>query len=526
MSPQYGWLLVFLTMTYVNISLARGKNPTRWPYGGVPDNNGSKQFSRKIVLNFSRANFNFAKFDSLADFRDAYFAKRADFQQTHFNHSVYFSDAHFTNNVYFSGAHFHSPGYFQETQFAREANFKRTHFHKRVHLSFARFGKLAFFSEAKFDSLADFKRVQFSGRTNFRNAKFNRLAFFKNARFNRHVDFRRVQFNHRVDFSGAKFDSLADFKQVRFKDKISFNSAILNRSIDFRQTAFDNLAAIDFSLATIKDTLFVGIHNASKLQKYDFIRANFLEKHREVIKPDTVITVEGDTIYQSQQTNDYPGAKIILHGPVALKIQLEKFKFIELCDTLDYYAKKDIISTLKDSSFNENKHTKERFELDFIFTKSTMYQEPTTNYELNEWYAIWKWFPTWIYYITMGLGYRPFWLLYWVLGILLLFTFIYFRWIPEQINQYIFEEKHGKELTKPEKKAELSFSEKVIHCLYFSSMVLFTFRLRKDILTFFEIKHKRVIVFEWLIGFIIYLSFLTLSKAGSILHTLKSLFVG
>ncbi len=57
-------------------------------------------------------------------------------------------------------------------------------------------------------------------------------------------------------------------------------------------------------------------------------------------------------------------------------------------------------------------------------------------------------------------------------------------------------------------------------------MVFFTFRLKKDILTFFESRSKYVIVTQWTLGFLVYLAFLTLSKSGSILQQLKTLFVG
>ncbi len=61
---------------------------------------------------------------------------------------------------------------------------------------------------------------------------------------------------------------------------------------------------------------------------------------------------------------------------------------------------------------------------------------------------------------------------------------------------------------------------------YFSIMVFFTFRLKQKILTFFEAKEQRLIVTQWTLGFLVYLAFLTLSKSGSILQQLKTLFIG
>ncbi|UCE07748.1 MAG: hypothetical protein JSW07_06870 [bacterium] len=65
-----------------------------------------------------------------------------------------------------------------------------------------------------------------------------------------------------------------------------------------------------------------------------------------------------------------------------------------------------------------------------------------------------------------------------------------------------------------------------INCLYFSAMLFFTFRLKRDILTSFELKERWIIVSEYFIGLLIYIAFLTFSKSGSILHNLKSLFIG
>jgi len=59
-----------------------------------------------------------------------------------------------------------------------------------------------------------------------------------------------------------------------------------------------------------------------------------------------------------------------------------------------------------------------------------------------------------------------------------------------------------------------------------AEMVFFTFRLKRDILTFFDAKEKRLIVGEWVTGFLVYVAFLTLLKSGSILHNLKELFCG
>lgn len=322
----------------------------------------------------------------------------------------------------------------------------------------------------------------------------------------READFLGAQFDSLAYFESAQFDSRADFRGAQFKNKVDFNSSVFNNKINFIDAQVDSV--VDFSLAKVRDTVFVGIRNSSELQKYDFMRAKLGIK----------------------------GAKIVLYGPVDLKIQREKFKFLTLWDKLDYFSKKDIISTLKDVSFKEDKYKKERFELDYLFEKSTMYQVRSTGYAKNKWYQFHLW-PKWIirgflYNITMGLGYRPFRLTLWVLGLIISFATFYFFKMRNSINGYILKKYEMKESTGIKRKRavrnvrNISHTESLINCFYFSSMLLFTFRLKGEILTFFGLKEKRIIVGEYLLGLLIYISFLTLAKSGSILHNLKSLFVG
>ena len=79
-------------------------------------------------------------------------------------------------------------------------------------------------------------------------------------------------------------------------------------------------------------------------------------------------------------------------------------------------------------------------------------------------------------------------------------------------------------VSKPEKTTKdnpAGFSEAFINTFYFSFMLFFTFRLKGNVLTLFDTKEKRLVVFHWLLGFMVYVSFLAFSKAGSVLHKLR-----
>ena len=134
-----------------------------------------------------------------------------------------------------------------------------------------------------------------------------------------------------------------------------------------------------------------------------------------------------------------------------------------------------------------------------------------------------------IYYLTMCLGYRPFRLIYWAIGIILLFSIFYYKKMSLHINRYLSRDisqnktSHRRHISRNLSTDSVS---KYLNSIYFSTMLFVTFRLKKDLLIVFSQVEKRIIVTEWFIGFLVYIAFLTLSETGSILHTLKSLFIG
>ena len=305
-----------------------------------------------------------------------------------------------------------------------------------------------------------------------------------------------------VLFEETQFDSAVSFKEVIFYRKAYFNNAKFLNFVDFQKAVFrDSVFFLntEFDSTNFRDAKIYGylILGSNKMQKLDLTRADFLSN-----------------------------SKIILSDLVELEIQPEAIKHIYFSEEIDYNLKRLITDKLKKTSFKENK--KAKFELEYIFTKSTMYQDKGDEKKSNKWYQVWKypkWFLNTLYYLTMGLGYRPFWIIYWILGFIIVFSLFYFKKFPDEIAEYI-KKNYEIEKIKSKSKTEKTRFENLINCIYFSAMVLMTFRLKGNILNFFNSKQKKWIISEWIIGFLIYAAFLTLSKSGSILHTLKSLFVG
>ena len=350
--------------------------------------------------------------------------------------------------------------------------------------------KRAIFNFKRFDATADFIAAQFDSTADFTASVFDSAAFFIEARFDSAADFVLAQFDSTVDFGWAEFYGTADFGGARFHGPAIFRGVQFHGTVDFKWAYLNEILLT--STIFHCDVYLGAIHK----QKFDFTQAIL-----------------------------YPDAKIILFDLVELSIQTERVKHIAFGDTLRYSLKSRILDDLKDSSFKENK--KAQFELDYIFHKSTMYQHQIDTESMGFLRKI----ANFIYYITMGFGYRPFRLVWWILGIIMVYSLIYVWTIRREIHDYIFrDEKQEATETRGKKLSKRTGSshpvDLFIDCLYFSSTMFFTVRLKKDILTGFQSRARWIIISEWLIGILIYLAFLTLSKSGSILHTLKSLFAG
>jgi hypothetical protein len=473
---RYLAILFFLWLLAGKFCFAQEKRSTIYPYGGTRQSERYRELRTiRAALKFDKpANFVSAAFKDLANFRAANFDSIATFDLANFDDAADFWGSRFASCVTFSNTHFVG---------------------------------LAMFRHAKFDTLARFEAVNFLSPADFAYSIFSGEA-----------DFSGAMCHHPVDFSNARFDGLANFRDALFREKIDFNSAFFNNKIDFRGAKFDSGGVVDFSSAAIVDTVFIGIAGSNRWQSYNFRAAKLQPAFRSENFNDKADDAANKSV-------DYPGAKIILSGPVRLDIQFEKFRFIELCDTLNYFAKKDIISSLKNIDFKDNKRA--QFELDYLLARSTRYQKVSANYEkyslINP--VLWWKF---LYDRTMGMGYRPFRIIYLMAVIILGYTLFYMVKIPGRINAYIsqtFGKGHRSE-SESGNEIKLGFKETLINCLYFSTLTFFTFRLNGQYLIFFNKREKNSVISEWLFGFLIYFAFLTLSKSGSILQNLKDLFIG
>jgi len=561
--------LVLLCSLVFETPYAQERNPTVYPYGGFPDSSrftDDMRYMRFVPLIFYEANFYNSVFNSeayfmkalfdcsIAQFALTQFKKQADFSKATFNCTqAYFFNSRFDERADFVESRFHCPVGFSSAKFNSDAIFAESVFDSSAGFQQVEFNKYVSFSKSQFNNSVDFSSTKFKAHTDFIDTKFGEDIVFGFATFDSTLRFENVIFDSTPDFRGTKFRGEGLFFNVQFRTIASFNSTfsrlavfgkarfdstfyfdyakvdslviIINSvfcdKVIFSNSDFGELGEVDFSYSTIGDTVLLGSSLIKFFsQRYDFSRARLLPQGKHVIPADTLMDLPEKQI-------NFPGAKIILLGPADIKIQLEKFKFLELAEKLDFYSKKDIITNLKELSFKGEQFKRERFELDYIFAKSTRYQKDSAIYEKYSIFNPVRWWRC-FYDLTLGLGYRPFRILYLIIGIIVGFGIYYLVKWPTKVSEYISRDDDSQKLSEVDTHVSrfALMVDQLIKCIYFSSMVFLTFRLKRDILFFFEIKQKRFIVSEWLLGILILFYFLYFAEEGSILNTLKSLIVG
>lgn len=555
---------LFILSLVANTVSAQPQNPTEYPYGGIPD---STRFDQLIMANspvdFNQmVNYRNAKFHKLGDFINAYYHGKADYSLALFDAPADFNMARFFNLVDFIKVKFNHPAKFEKVYFELPANFSNSEYKNYVNFRFAEFkdqagffgidfiakadfmsndfAGLAYFTSSVFNDIADFRQTsfhtaeffqtQFKGLTNFQNTKFDSLGKFSKAQFDTLTIFEKSTFLNEADFSNAVFKGdvrfsnsalkSANFRSAQFNrqsifDHVSFNEADFRdvtfpEQVDFNEAQFKNW--VDFGHATFKKG--VDFRN-TKLTNSNFNYANL---------GGTILLGDPSNpqfdFYQTVFTED---ARLVLCDLVDLQLPPKLFNHLFFLDSLSYSNKRFILDNLKKKSYASDKRS--QFELDYLFAKSTLFQDQFGD-EKGQWFHIWKWpglVGEFAYQLTMGLGYRPFRLVFWALMIVLFFAVLFRYKFPDYINHFIDANYSTIELSLEPDQTKYQHPN-FLNCLYFSAMVLFSLRLKGSLLTSFEKKQKRVIIFEWIVGWVILLSFLFLSKPGSIYFALSGFF--
>ena len=546
------WVLIqifFSFLLIVNSSFCQdvgSQNPTVYPYGGNPDTGKPHRdhwLKRTVFsLNFDQANWKNANFDNNFRLYNPHFKETVSFEQAHFSGHILFAGGIFDHLVTFRDAKIDGGGSFIDVDFKGETIFKNTIFNEDMNFNYCifsenadfanatfqksdlwttKFHKKVYFVNCKFNAFSSFLETTFYGRASFSSATFIEKGYFKQAQFMDFTEFSHTRFRKGANFTLSYFKTKAVFDETSFYGEVDFSRAIFGGKIDFSTAIFDSSTIVNFSGAKIIDTLTIG--NLNNFQSFDLRLAQLLPagkaearivvrtgpSNNQIIKPE-IVSLSG------------PGAQILLNGPVYLKIHAEQITFITLPEQMDYFSKKFIIEETKLRSFPNERFKSERFEMDYLFAKSTLCQKVSPAFQKKSFFDL---YVGYLYNITLGLGYRPFRLLYWAFGLWIISGGLYLWKFPNAIDNYLIKIYDSNSTDTVENKKDRNFGT-VLNCLYFSAMVLVTIRLKGTILTHFNNREKMLICVQWLFGVCIIIAFFVLSKSGSILHNLKDLIAG
>ncbi len=402
--------------------------------------------------------------------------------------------------------------------FHDDAKFSKAHFKESVQFSGAKFAKNADFKNAIFRENSEFNKAVFKGNANFDNVQFSWINFSE-AFFEDNVLFRNAIISNTANFSYATFYGEIDFSDAKLLNKVTFQNAIFYGSAKFIGTHFNEVIRFDY--VEFYDSLFIGSQRSDYIQSFDFSITTLVEKAGQ-------FAFEDERNKNNKRIIKYSGAAIILTSPVDIKIQLEKFKFIFLKKDLDYFTKKRIINRLKEN-FKDDDYRTERFELDHIFAKSTKYQKESSSPFYEK-----KWIGSIIlnffYDIFLGLGYRPFRILWLMLIIISFYSIIYYFISNTKVNisEYIKNILISKNIGKDNilENQYIKRFEDFINCFYFSVTIFFNIKLRSEILNSFSFNQKVLIISEWIISLTCYFLFIKCSKAGFNLATWAYTLIG
>jgi hypothetical protein len=539
---------------------------------GISFNRATFDSSTNVSFNYAdfsdTVNFDTVKFLNGVDLRFAAFdsTARAFFRVALFSDTVSFSEATFGNGVFFVDATFDSTTHvsFKDARLGAGVLFWETKFHNGVNFRGATFDSSmsVLFWGTHFSDTARFTRTKFLNGAHFGICIFgdsitsveNAVVLFKDGSTGADINFNGTKIYGSMFFQGMKFESTSSNKVEG-----SFDSGIVDLNLKYLSQKDEPWAI--FHNSEIYDTINIGTKGTWDPQNFDFSLALFPEKRRfysEIYTQFSVLdTIHYLDFYARQLPDNFGSPEwlkqqhpdslhlkyydttilrlakpkevrpaIVLYGPVKLKMQIEKFKHLSFAEGLSYFDKKNIIEYLKQNSYTGSDFKKERFELDYLFACATAYDKVSTDPDTYAWYNPVRWL-VWLYGITIGYGYRPYWLLPWALGIAVLFAALYYR-----LRKGKFSKKVGDYVGRLDssdanwKGVWRTRPEAIYFCFWFSITVLLAFRLKPRLLVSFDPWEKRFIITEYVIGLFLYVYFIIGSKAGSIGMTFVQLFTG
>ncbi len=331
------------------------------------------------------------------------------------------------------------------------------------------------------------------------------------AGFGGSLSFRGTRVGDLIDFEGSSVYFPLDLSGIvaaqpgnlETKDTSSANRLAASPDLSKRS---DFVSQFNYDDARIFSSILIG--SQWGIQRHDFSLASFHDRRAN----------------HEGRIDTEP--MIVINGHVELSLQIEKFRFLALAPDLSYEWKRSIVDHLKRTSFSGDEKKDERFELDYLLARSVAFQKTFGSEHYSRWNPMY--WVNWLYGVTLGHGFRPFYLVYWWFGVAALFTVLYFLsfggTLCESVMEYVGRE--GDSTNQVRTGRWRSNLEAWSYCLWFSFSVLVAIRIKPRLLTAFDPQEKGLIYTEYLVGLALYAYFLFGSKAGSIGSTLLKLLTG
>jgi hypothetical protein len=175
--------------------------------------------------------------------RNTIFERNVDLSYVLFKNSTFFEGSTFNNSANFKGSIFNNSAYFEKVKFNNSANFEGSTFNNSADFfesTFENSTAYAVFTKSTFNNSANFGAVVFNNSPNFRKATFKDSAYFEDSKFDNATYFPASTFEKGACFSGSIFNDSADFRGSTFNDSADFFGSTFNDFADFDGSTFNS----------------------------------------------------------------------------------------------------------------------------------------------------------------------------------------------------------------------------------------------------------------------------------------------
>jgi hypothetical protein len=353
------------------------------------------------------------------------------------------------------------------------------------------------FSSVDFKKYVYFSISTFVNDVSFLSVDFQDVVSYKSCKFHQKANFGSSYFRKEADFSENTFDDVTNFSRSDFQNKITFNSSTISKEVNFFKSTFSVFASFE-SIKGSGTILFdeTEMPNILNLTKSNSVKIDFRNSSIKILtnrqlskftKKDSL-----DLLKLYNQSKDFNKCVILLGGTNLDNIILPYDRF--WADTTGYtYEEKtslyeDLIKKCKEEGMDESVMGWS-IELKKI---ENIHNFPKIGFCLNY-------------------GYTKSLILFWILGVFLLFNILNFFIYPQLISVY-FNPKLGlKLIAKPltqDAEAVIGVLKKspatrLRYMLHYTGMIFFGIKLEHTDMSFKNLRWVAILYLQFVTGIIL-----------------------